>query len=117
MTATVLIVDDSLFMRTLLRRILLKNGYQIVGEAASGSETINLLKNLSPDIVMLDIILPDINGLDLIASIQSQSPASKIVICSAIGQEPVIRQAMENGAQAYLQKPFTPEQVVEAINI
>lgn len=116
MAATVLIVDDSLFMRNILRGILLKNGYLIVGEAASGEETMELLKTVSPDIITLDIILPDINGLDLIESIQAITPSSRVVICSAIGQEPIIRQAMEKGVHAYLQKPFTPEMVTKAVS-
>lgn len=116
MSATVLIVDDALFMRNILRGIMQEKGYRIIGEAASGIEALRKLHDISPDIITLDIILPDANGLDLLESILSLSPASRVVICSAIGQEPVIQKALELGAKAFLQKPFTPEKVIEVLS-
>lgn len=115
MDVRVLIVDDSLFMRNLLAGILRKAGYVIAGEAATCCEALEQVSRLAPDIVTLDLIMPDLNGLDIIESIRSASPATRIVVCSAVGQEPIIREALERGAAAYLQKPFTPEQVIETL--
>lgn len=115
MNPTVMIVDDALFMRRIMRGILEENGYQVIAEAASGIETMQRLEGNSPDVIILDIILPDANGLDLLTSILAASPSSRVVICSSIGQEPVIRKALELGAQAFIQKPLTPEKVMTAL--
>ncbi|NVN93265.1 MAG: response regulator [Desulfuromonadales bacterium] len=115
MNPTVMIVDDALFMRKILRGILEENGYQVVAEAASGIETMRRLHDHRPDIIILDIILPDANGLDLLKSIFSASPLSRVAICSAIGQEQVIQKALDLGAKAFIQKPFTPEKVITAL--
>lgn len=115
MKPTVMIVDDALFMRKVMRGILEDNGFQVVAEAASGIETMRKLHDHTPDIIILDIILPDANGLDLLKSIFSASPSSRIAICSAIGQEPVIKKALDLGAGAFIQKPLTPEKVIAAL--
>ncbi len=115
MNPTVMIVDDALFMRKILRGILEENGYQVIAEAASGIETMRRLHDHTPDIIILDIILPDANGLDLLKSIFSASPSSKVAICSAIGQEPVIQKALDLGARAFILKPFTPEKVITTL--
>jgi two-component system chemotaxis response regulator CheY len=111
----VLIVDDSLFMRKILHRILTENGYSEISEAASGIETMRHLHGSHPDIILLDIILPDSNGLDLLESIIATCPNAKIVICSSIGEAQVIRKALDMGAKAFMQKPFTPEKVAEML--
>lgn len=116
MGRTVLIVDDALFMRKIIRGILEENGYQVVAEAASGIEAMRRLHDQAPDIIILDIILPDANGLDLLASIFTASPSSRVAICSAIGQEPVVQKALELGAKAFIQKPLTPEKVISALS-
>lgn len=115
MSTTVLIVDDALFMRKILRGILEEKGYQVVAEAASGIETMRRLHEQTPDIILLDIILPDSNGLDLLQSILASHPRATVVICSAIGQEPVIQKALDLGARGFIQKPFTPETVIAAL--
>ncbi len=115
MGATVMIVDDALFMRNILGGILKEKGYNVVAEAASGIEAIKKMYDRKPDIIILDIILPDASGLDLLESILSANPKVKLVICSAIGQEPVIQKALDLGARAFIQKPFTPEKVIEAL--
>ena len=114
--ATVLIVDDSLFMRMILRGILEEKGYLVVAEAASGIETMRRLHEHTPNIILLDIILPDSSGLDLLKSILSISPLSKVVVCSSIGQEQVIRKALDLGAKAYIQKPFSQEKIVAVLS-
>jgi len=115
MSATVMIVDDAVFMRNILRAIIKDKGYTVVAEAASGIEAMRTLHEHTPDIVILDIILPDANGLDLLESILKTHPLAKVVICSSIGQEPIIKKALDHGAKAFIQKPFTPEKVLDAL--
>lgn len=111
----VMIVDDALFIRSVLRGILTDKGYTVVSEAASGIEALRNLHSDNPDIILLDIILPDANGLELIDSILKARPLAKVVVCSSLGQEAIVNKAMERGARAFIQKPFTPERVVEVI--
>ena len=115
MSRTVMIVDDSLFMRKILRGILAEKGYIVTAEAASGIEAMKNLHTNHPDIIMLDIILPDSNGLDLLESILAACPDSKIVVCSSIGEELVIRKALDLGAKAFILKPFTSEKVADVL--
>jgi two-component system chemotaxis response regulator CheY len=115
MSRTVMIVDDSLFMRKILRGIVTEKGYIVAAEAGSGIEAMRNLHASHPDIILLDIILPDSNGLDLLESIIESCPDSKVVVCSSIGQPEVIRKALDLGAKAFIQKPFTPENVAEVL--
>lgn len=115
MSRTVMIVDDSLFMRNILRGILVQKGYTVAAEAASGIEAMRNLHAAHPDIILLDIILPDSNGLDLLESIIAACPDSKIVVCSSIGEALVMQKALDMGARAYILKPFTPEKVAEVL--
>src|SRR5512133_2252953 len=115
MDATVMIVDDAIFMRSILRGIMKDKGYTVVAEAASGIEVMKHLRTYNPDIIILDIILPDANGLDLLESILDACPRTKIVVCSSIGQEQIIKKALDHGAKAFIQKPFTPEKVLEVL--
>jgi two-component system, chemotaxis family, chemotaxis protein CheY len=115
MSATVMIVDDAIFMRSILRGIMKDKGFTVVAEAASGIEALKNLHTCNPDIITLDIILPDANGLDLLESILKARPQVKIVVCSSIGQETIIKKAMDHGAKAFIQKPFTPEKVIEVL--
>lgn len=115
MSRSVMVVDDSLFMRMILRGILLEKGYTVVAEASSGIETMRNLHACLPDIIMLDIILPDSNGLDLLESVVNACPAAKVVICSSIGQPQVMQKARDLGARAFIQKPFTPEKVADVL--
>lgn len=115
MSRTVMIVDDSLFIRKILRGILAEKGYIVAAEAGSGIEAMRNLHTSHPDIILLDIILPDSNGLDLLESIISACPDTKVVVCSSIGQPLVIQKALDIGAKAFIQKPFTPETVAEVL--
>ena len=115
MNATVMIVDDAIFMRSILRGIMKDKGFTVVAEAASGIEAMKNLHIHNPDIITLDIILPDANGLDLLESILKARPQTKVVVCSSIGQEQIIKKAMDHGAKGFIQKPFTPEKVLEAL--
>lgn len=115
MSRTVMIVDDSLFMRKILRGILVDNGYIVAAEASSGIEAMRNLHTHHPDIILLDIILPDSNGLDLLESIIKTCPTSRVVVCSSIGQQTVMQKSLDLGARAFIQKPFTPEKVAEVL--
>lgn len=115
MGRTVMIVDDSLFMRKILRGILAEKGYIVTAEAASGLEAMKNLHTSHPDIILLDIILPDSNGLTLLESVITTCPDSKVVVCSSIGETQVIQRALDLGAKAFIQKPFTPEKIANVL--
>lgn len=116
MNKTAMIVDDSLFMRNVMRGILKDKGFDVVAEAGSGIEAMRFMHECRPSVVMLDIVLPDANGIDLLDSIIAKQPDIKVVICSAIGQDSVIKKAFDRGACAFIQKPLTPEKVAEVLD-
>jgi two-component system, chemotaxis family, chemotaxis protein CheY len=113
MSKKVLIVDDSLYMRALIKTALEGGGYTIVGEASNGEEAIDLAFELQPDIITLDNVLPDMIGIDILKVYKEEGLPSKIIMVSAVGQESAINEAMNNGASAYIVKPFTPEKLLE----
>lgn len=113
--ATVMIVDDVLCMRSLLGAILKERGYTVVAEAASGIETLKKLHDCNPDIIFLDILLPDANGIQLLGAISKMKPHAKVILCSAIGQESIVKKGLDLGASYYVQKPFSPEKIVKAL--
>ena len=115
MPQTVMIVDDALFIRTVLRNMLEEQGFQVLAEAASGLEAQRCLHTLKPDLIFLDIILPDANGIEILDDIRCSLPATKVIICSSISQEQTIQKALQHGAAAYLQKPFTQETVAAVL--
>lgn len=114
---TVLIVDDSSYTRKLIRLALTKAGYEIVGEAATGEEAIDMAIELDPDIITLDNILPDMLGLDILKIIkEDENLKARVVVISALGQQSAVKEGYGLGAEKYIVKPFTPSDVVEAIN-
>ncbi len=115
MGKSILIVDDSLYMRTVIKDALEEAGYDIVGQAANGEAAIDLAMDLQPDLITLDNILPDMIGTDILAVYKDEELPSKVIMISAVGQQSVIEQGMELGATDYIVKPFTPEQLVEAV--
>lgn len=116
MTKSVLIVDDSLYMRTLIKDALEVGGYSIVGQAANGEEAIDLAFELQPDLITLDNILPDMIGTDILKVYNKEGLKSKVIMISAVGQESVVNEGLRLGAKAYIVKPFTTEQLVDAVN-
>jgi two-component system, chemotaxis family, chemotaxis protein CheY len=116
MSKSVLIVDDSLYMRTLIKDALEIGGFTIVGQAVNGEEAIDLAFELQPDFVTLDNILPDMIGTDILKVYKDEGLQSKIVMISAVGQESVVNEGLRLGATAYIVKPFTSEQLVEALS-
>lgn len=112
----ILIVDDSFYMRTMLKNMLTDAGYEIVGEAPNGQTALELAKETKPDLITLDVILPDNTGLDVLKGIKKEQPDQKVVIVSAVGQEVIVNEAMENGALSYIVKPFSEEKVLEVVS-
>ena len=115
MNKRILIVDDSFYMRTMLKNMLTDAGYEVVGEAANGAQAVEMAASTNPDLITLDVILPDNTGLDVLKSLRQTQPNAKVVMCSAVGQEVIVTEAIENGALAYIVKPFSEEKVLEIV--
>jgi len=113
--ATVLIVDDAAFMRISIKNMLTKNGYDVVGEAENGQIAVEMYKDLSPDIVTMDITMPEMTGLEALKEITKLDPQSKVVMVSAMGQEAMVRDAIISGAKGFIVKPFKEEGIIAAI--
>jgi len=116
MSKKVLIVDDSMYMRTLIREALIEAGYEVIGEAANGESAIDMALELTPDIITLDNILPDMIGIDILKVIKEEGLAAKVIMVSAVGQQSVINEGMSLGAAEYIVKPFTSDHLVEVVN-
>ena len=116
MKKRILIVDDSFYMRTMLKNMLTDAGYEVVGEAPNGQTALQLAKETKPDLITLDLILPDNTGLDVLKGIKKDQPAMKIIIVSAVGQEVIVNEAVESGALSYIVKPFSEEKVLETVS-
>jgi len=114
--ARILIADDSQFMRNILKNIIQKAGHEIVGEASNGREAVELFKTLNPDLVMLDIVMPEMDGLEALKKIKEINPSAKVIMCTGLGQQKLVVQAIENGAKGYIVKPFQAEFVIKEIN-
>jgi two-component system chemotaxis response regulator CheY len=111
----ILIVDDTLFMRTLLKNILFSGGHTIVGEAADGDEAIARYQELKPDLVTMDVVMPRMNGIEALKGIKTADPGARVVMCTAVGQEQMVKLAIKNGARGYIVKPFQAPKVLEEI--
>ena len=112
----VLIVDDAAFMRLTLKTMLERNGFQVVGEAENGRVGVAKCKELNPDIVTMDITMPEMDGLDALKNIRKNNPSASVIMVSAMGQERFILDAVSNGAKGFLVKPFKEENVISALN-
>ncbi len=115
MLKRVLIADDAAFMREMLRDILTEGGFEIAAEAIDGNEAIELFQEHTPDLVMLDIVMPRKSGLEALKEIMGMSPSACIVMCSALGQETLVMDALEAGARDFIVKPFKPDKVLEVV--
>ena len=111
----ILLADDLAFMRLVQKEVLTEHGYEIVGEATNGREAVEMYGQLNPDIAVLDITMPEMNGLDAMKEIFSVDPEARIIICSAIGQQNLIVKAINAGLKDFIVKPFTPERLLSAI--
>ena len=115
MSKKVLVVDDAAFMRMMLKDILTKNGFEIVGEAENGAVGVAAFQKLKPDIVTMDITMPEMNGIDAVKAIKTLDAAAKIVMVSAMGQQSMVIEAIQAGASDFIVKPFQPERVIDAL--
>ena len=115
MMAKVLIVDDAAFMRISIKNMLTKNGYEVVGEAENGLIGVEMYKELQPDIVTMDITMPEMSGLDALKEITKIDPQAKVVMVSAMGQEAMVREAIVSGAKGFIVKPFKEDGIIAAI--
>lgn len=116
MNAKILIVDDAAFMRMMLSDILVEKDYQIAGEAETGEEGISLYKDLKPDLVTMDIVMPGIGGIESIKEILTIDPEAKILMVSALGQQALVKEAIDAGAKGFVVKPFQPEKVLKEVD-
>jgi two-component system chemotaxis response regulator CheY len=111
-----LVVDDAIFMRTVLKKMLTEEGFEVVGEGGTGLEAIKLAGQLKPDIVTLDITMPEMDGIKAVPEILKLSPTSKIIMCSAMGQQAMVIDAIKKGAKDFIVKPFEKSRVLQAID-
>src|ERR1700755_1910372 len=114
--ARILVVDDAAFMRKMVSDALTKGGHEVVGEAGNGNEAIARFQELKPDLMTLDITMPEKDGLAALAEIVAADPAAKVVMCSALGQESKVLEAIKLGAKDFVVKPFQPARVIEAVD-
>ncbi len=113
--ARVLVVDDAAFMRKMVTDALTKGGHEVVGEAGNGAEAIVRFQELKPDLTTLDITMPEKDGLAALADIMAADPTAKVVMCSALGQESKVLEAIKLGAKDFVVKPFQPDRVIDAV--
>ena len=111
----ILIVDDAAFMRMMIKDILTKNDYEVVGEAENGLKAVEKYKELGPDLVLMDITMPELDGIQAVKQIKEYDPAAKVVMCSAMGQQAMVIESIQAGAKDFIVKPFQAERVIEAI--
>uniref|UniRef100_A0A7C3N741 Response regulator n=1 Tax=candidate division WOR-3 bacterium TaxID=2052148 RepID=A0A7C3N741_UNCW3 len=116
MSTRVLIVDDAIFMRRMIADILKKEGFEICGEAGTGSQAVQMYRELQPDLVTMDIIMPDMSGIDAVREIIKEFPNAKILMVSAMGQQSLVVEAIQAGAKDFVVKPFQPSRVLESVN-
>ena len=115
MSKQILIVDDAAFMRMMIKNILTDNGYEIAGEAGNGMEAVEQYKELEPDLVTMDITMPELDGIEAVEQILAFDNSAKIIMCSAMGQKAMVIEAIEIGAKDFIVKPFNADRVIEAV--
>ena len=115
MAKSILLVDDAAFMRMMLKDILTKNGYEVIGEAANGVEAIAKYQELKPSLTILDITMPEMDGIQAAKGIREVDGAALIIMCSAMGQQAMVIESIKAGARDFIVKPFQPDRVIEAV--
>ena len=115
MSKRVLVVDDAAFMRMMIKDILTKNGYDVVGEAVDGTQAVDKYQELHPDLVTMDITMPEMDGIEALKQIRLIDPNAKVVMCSAMGQQAMVIDAIQAGARDFVVKPFQADRVLESI--
>lgn len=115
MAIRVLVVDDAAFMRMMIKDILTKNGYEVVGEAENGAKAVERYHELKPDLTTMDITMPEMDGITAVKEIKKVDPNAKIIMCSAMGQQAMVIEAIQSGARDFIVKPFQADRVLEAV--
>ncbi|MGM8214479.1 response regulator [Bacillaceae bacterium W0354] len=115
MSSRILIVDDAAFMRMMIKDILEKNDFEVAGEAQDGVEAVDKYRELKPDLVTLDITMPEKDGISALKEIMAEDPSAKVIMCSAMGQQAMVIDAIQAGAKDFIVKPFQADRVLEAI--
>jgi len=115
MAFRILVVDDAAFMRMMVKDILSKNGYEVVGEAENGLKAVEKYQELKPDLTTMDITMPEMDGISAVKAIKKIDPSAKIIMCSAMGQQSMVVEAIQAGARDFIVKPFQPDRVLEAV--
>lgn len=116
MSRRVLVVDDAVFMRMKLKDILEKNGYEVVAEAQNGQEAIEKYRTENPDLVTMDITMPEMDGIEALKGIKTIDPNAKVIMCSAMGQQSMVMEAIQSGALDFIVKPFDTDRVIQSLN-
>ena len=112
---TIMLVDDAAFMRMMLKDILTKNGYEVIGEAANGVQAVEKYNELKPSLTILDITMPEMDGIQAAKQIKQADSSAKIIMCSAMGQQAMVVDAIQSGARDFIVKPFQADRVIEAV--
>lgn len=115
MAKNILIVDDAIFMRMMIRDILTRNDYNVVGEAENGARALEKYRELKPDLVLMDITMPEVDGISGLKNIKAEFPDAKVVMCSAMGQQAMVLDAIRAGAMDFIVKPFQAARVMDAV--
>ncbi|MBO6208058.1 MAG: response regulator [Lachnospiraceae bacterium] len=113
--AKILVVDDAAFMRMMIKDILTKNGYEVAGEAENGAIAVSKYTELKPDLVLMDITMPEKDGIQALKDIKAADGGAKVIMCSAMGQQAMVIEAIQSGAKDFIVKPFQADRVIEAV--
>ena len=116
MAKNILIVDDAAFMRMMIKDILTKNGYNVAGEAENGAKALEKYNELKPDLVLMDITMPEVDGIQALKNIKAADPSAQVIMCSAMGQQAMVLDAVKRGAKDFIVKPFQAEKVIASVN-
>ena len=111
----ILICDDAAFMRMMIKDILTKNGYNIAGEAENGAKAVEKYNELKPDLVLMDITMPEMDGIQALKKIKETDPNASVIMCSAMGQQAMVIESIQSGAKDFIVKPFQADRVLEAV--
>ena len=115
MAKNILICDDAAFMRMMIKDILTKNGYEIAGEAENGAKAVEKYNETKPDLVLMDITMPEMDGIEALKAIRAKDATACVIMCSAMGQQAMVIEAIQSGAKDFIVKPFQAERVLEAV--
>ena len=115
MAKNILICDDAAFMRMMIKDILTKNGYNVAGEAENGAKAVEKYAELKPDLVLMDITMPEMDGIEALKKIKASDPSASVIMCSAMGQQAMVIESIQPGAKDFIVKPLQADRVIEAV--